>query len=282
MLLDMADENELDAAGLRTVHHEEASGAALDQGATVISWIPRGQQEVLFLSREALVGIGEETHGGIPVCAPWFGTGRESVTVPHSHGLVRWVPWRLVEQGEQHLVWELEQREVAHLPGAAAYPSDLRYRVSARFGSSLEVALTVSSPTSEFILDEALHTYLRVSDVTRARIEGLEGVGFRDHAQDASPDVEHEPLRLGDHLDRIYDSAGPVTLVDGTRRVRVTQQGGANIVVWQPGPDPRLEGFAPDEWRSMVCIEVGSVHEQAVVVPAGGSHTLRLQLTLED
>ena len=277
----MATEDALRDAGLRSITTEHATGSALDYGATVLSWAPRGHEEVLFLSREALVGVGDEIHGGVPVCAPWFGTGRPQVTPPHAHGLVRWVPWQLHAQGPDHLAWEITQSDVAHLPGAEDYPSDLAYRLEAGFRDWLEIALTVSSPTSPVVLDEALHTYLRVDDVTKARIDGLEGAGFRDFATDGQPDVEHAPLLLGRHLDRVYQHAGPVTLVDGGRRVRVSQEGGANVVVWNPGPDQSLLGFAADEWRSMMCIEVGNVSDQAVTVPAGGSHTLRLRITVE-
>ncbi|MDO5066170.1 MAG: hypothetical protein Q4D96_02670 [Propionibacteriaceae bacterium] len=277
----MATDQELCDAGLRTVTNEHATGSALDLGATVLSWRPRGGKEVLFLSREALVGTGDEIHGGVPVCAPWFGSGRAEVQVPHGHGLVRWVPWRLVEQTPERLVWELSHSDVAHLPGASDYPPDLRYRLAAQFTDHLAISLTVRSPTTAFILDQALHTYLRVDDVSLARIEGLEGVPFRDFATDGTVTVEQAPLRLGRHMDRVYHHAGAVTLVEGTRRTRITQQGGANVVVWNPGPKLRFPGFAADEWRSMVCIEVGNVSEQAVHIPSGGSHTLELQIRVD-
>lgn len=278
----MATEEDLRRAGLRIITDDDATGSALDYGATVLSWAPRGGEEVLFLSRDALVGVGDEIHGGVPVCSPWFGSGRAEVTVPHGHGLVRWVPWRLTDQGPGHLAWELTQQEVTHLPGADRYPSDLLHRLEARFGESLEITLTVTSPTSAVILDQALHTYLRVDDVTQCRIEGLAGAPFRDFATDATLAVEHEPLRLGAHVDRVYRHDGPVTLADGGRRVRISQEGGASVVVWNPGPELRFPGLAPDEWRSMVCIEVGNVQDRAVTVPAGGSHTLRLRITVDD
>lgn len=277
----MPTDDDLRAAGLRTLHTDAAEGAALDLGATVLSWRPHGNDEVLFVSRKALVAPGDEIHGGIPVCAPWFGKGRDGVAVPHIHGLVRWVPWRLTRAETDHLAWELHQRDVAHLPGAEAYPDDLTYRLEARFGTTLEVHLTVASPTTTFVLDEGLHAYLRVEDVTACRVEGLAGAVFRDFAVDAEQDVAHHPVRFGHPVDRVYRHDGSATLVEGTRRVTVSQEGGSNIVVWNPGPGVDLLGFAEDEWRSMVCVEVGNVQQDAVVVEAGGQHTLTLRLTVD-
>lgn len=277
----MATDDALRAAGLRTIHGDAAEGSALDRGATVLSWRPRDHDEVLFVSREALVAPGDEIHGGIPVCAPWFGKGRDGVTVPHIHGLVRWVPWRLARADPDRLAWELRQRDVAHLPGADAYPDDLTYRLVARFGTTLEVRLTVTSPTTAFVLDEGLHVYLRAADVTACRVEGLEGATFRDFATGAAPDVEHEPVRFGHPVDRVYRHSGPATLVEGDRRVTVSQEGGSNVVVWNPGPGVDLLGFGEDEWRSMVCVEVGNVQQDAVVVEAGQQHTLTLRITVD-
>ena len=278
----MAHQEQLIEAGLRNLSNPLCTGSALDLGATVTSWQPHGQPEVLFLSRNALVEEGDEIHGGIPLCAPWFGRGRDEVEVPRPHGLVRWVPWRLVDERTTEagtgLGWQLSGSETAHLPGADAYPSDIQYHYEARFADTLTLSLTVGSPSSSFVLDEAFHTYFSISDIADVVIEGLDDTRYRDGAGWHPATGE---LRTTGLIDRIYDTAADVSITDAHRVLSLRTSGGANTVVWNPGPEgaQSLTGWGTEEWHGMICVEVGNVQHNAVTVPAGGSHTLRLEIS---
>ncbi|RMB58407.1 aldose epimerase family protein [Tessaracoccus antarcticus] len=282
----MPTPDELATAGLRTTVNSTCRGAALDLGATVTSWQPRGQRDVLFVSREALVGIDDEVHGGIPICAPWFGRGRDDVDVPRPHGLVRWVPWRLVEDTTSDaattLVWECSGDEVAHLPGADAYPSDIWFRHEAQFGETLHLSFTTGSPSTSFVLDEAFHCYFAVSHISDVVIDGLAGTRYRDYTDGAAWHDADDVLRIHGHTDRIYDAPGNVTITDDDRIIALTPGDAASTIVWNPGPDGArsLTGWAGEEWTQMVCVEVGNVQHRAVTVPAGGSHTLSLDVAV--
>ncbi len=281
----MATPEELVSAGLRTVSNSACEAAALDLGATVTRWRPGGQPDVLFLSREALVGAGDEIHGGIPLCAPWFGSGRDGVEVPHTHGLVRWVPWRLVSETSTGdattLVWELHGDAVDHLPGATAYPSDIWFRHEVTFGVTLELVLTIGSPSSDFVLDAAFHTYFAVSDVRDTVIDGLSGIRYRDYMDEGRWHDSDGGLRLAGHTDRIYNGVPEVRITDADRVLTLRGHGITNTIVWNPGPEgaDSLTGWAGDEWTRMVAVEVGNVQGNAVTVPAGGTHTMSMQVT---
>lgn len=281
----MATPEELRTAGLRTFENAACRGAALDLGATVTSWRPHGQPDALFLSRDALVSEGDEIHGGIPLCAPWFGRGRDDVDVPRPHGLVRWVPWRFISETSDPagttVVWELDATATAHLPGARDYPPDTTYRHEVRFGTTLQLSLMIGSPSTSFVLDQAFHTYFAVSDIGDVVIDGLGGRTFRDYTDGATWHDSAGPLRVPGHTDRIYDGTGQVTITDADRVLTLDTHGGSNTVVWNPGPDGAhsLQGWAGDEWTRMVCVEVGNVQHHAVTVPAGGSHTLSLEIS---
>ena len=280
----MPTAEELAAAGLRTTVNSTCRGTALDLGATVTSWKPRGQRDVLFLSREALVGVDDEIHGGIPICAPWFGKGRDDVHVPRPHGLVRWVPGRLVEgtttDDMTTLVWELSGADVAHLPGAGDYPSDIWFRHEVRFGERLHLSFTAGSPSTSFVLDEAFHCYFAVSEITDVVIDGLAGSRYRDYTDGATWHDAEDVLRVPGHTDRIYDAPGNVTITDDDRVITLRPTDAASTIVWNPGPRgaESLTGWAAEEWTQMVCVEVGNVQRSAVTVPAGGSHTLALDV----
>lgn len=279
----MATPHDLAAAGLRAFSNPHCTATALDLGATVLSWRPAGGDEVLFLSRDAAVGIDEEVHGGIPICAPWFGRGRAGVDVPRPHGLVRWVPWRFVgqhtDEAGTHVAWELDSADIADVPGAADYPADLHYRHEVSFGAELELRFTVSSPSTSFVLDEAFHCYFSVP-AAETRVLGLEGAPFRDHFVDPPREgTQSGPVVPDGPVDLVLRSSEPVTIATPHRDVVLHATGAASVVVWNPGPDVPAD-FAADEWPHMVCVEVGNVQADAVTVPAGGSHTLALRLSV--
>ncbi len=283
----MATSTQLTSAELRPVANTACTGSALDLGATVIGWKPGGGSDVLFLSRDALVGEGDEIHGGIPICAPWFGHGRDDVEVPRPHGLVRWVPWRLVEErasdASTTLVWELTGAQTAHLPGASGYPSDIWFRYVAQFAETLTCTLTVGSPSTPFVLDQIFHSYFSVSGVDDVTISGLEGYRYRDYTDGATWHDSEGELRITGHTDRIYDGTGVLSIRDATRVLTMRSTGASSTVVWNPGPEgaQSLTGWAADEWNTMVCVEVGNVQHHAVTVPAGGSHTLTMEVSSE-
>lgn len=254
-------------------------GRVTPVGGCVLSWAPEPHGEQLFVSRDAVIGAGAMWHGGIPVCAPWFGAGQGDWEVPHGHGLVSRVPWRVgdVVRGDDaaRISLTVDAADTAHLPGADRYPADLTYRLDIEMGRHLTLSLTIGSPSTDVSVDEAFHPYLAV-DATRATVSGLDGVGFRDFAGDATPDMEHGPVRLGHLLDRVYDDYAPVTLSDGRRTLRLSADGAASTVVWNPGPGGWQVG---DEWAGFACIEHGNVQNRAVTIPAGGSHTLTLTIS---
>ena len=87
-------------------------------------------------------------------------------------------------------------------------------------------------------------------------------------------------LAIPGFTDRIYDAAGSVSIMDADKTVTL-RSNAASTILWNPGPEGAhsLTGWAADEWRSMVCVEMGNVQHRAVTVEAGGSHTLTLEIS---
>lgn len=253
----------------RSIQNATCSASVMDRGATITSWHPSHAHEALFVSSSAHED-DFEFHGGIPLCAPWFGTGRDG-DAPHKHGLVRLADWRFVS-GKQlgdatQMVWELAQTDVAHLPGAERYPDDLVYRCTATFGARLDLDLTISSPTRDAVIDAAFHTYFLVNNVMQAEVRG------------ATP----EPLRFEGAHDGVnpgvLDDGGPISIVLPDRIIDVEGRGARDVVVWNPGPTPpEGQQQLASDWRRMLCVEIGNVRDHAVGVPAGG--TLEMGMTI--
>lgn len=272
--------------GIET-HFNGRDYGVLDVGAQPIAWTPAGQLPVLWLSPLADFEPGKGVRGGVPVVFPWFGNGPDGDRRP-KHGFARTAAWRRVHVTENvasagQLVarYELGPDDLDHActsPVASEWPFAAEL-VASLTDAALTVSLTVTNTGTEPITyEEALHTYLKVCDVSRISITGLEGCSYTDTVGGTlARGLQTEPLRFEGEVDRIYDCAGSVVVDDPgfSRRIRVTAHGAANTVVWNPG---RALGTSMADvgqyWSEFVCVESGNVRSSAVRLSAGEQHTL--------
>ncbi len=264
------------------------------RGAQVTRWRPRGAQEVLFAGARHRALEDRVVHGGVPVCFPWFGGGPRGDLRP-SHGPARLVAWEELASGlvEGELVtrWALGQEQVQGTDGAAHVPGGLRATLVARLGpTAMQVSLEASNiGTQDVTVEAALHTYLRVGDVTRVRLEGLDGATYLDKVASAARGrpvtaVQHGDLLLPGEVDRVYEATGAVLVDDPVlgRTIQVEKNGSPSTVVWNPAQEKgsALVDLAEDEWREYVCVEAGVVGDAAVTIVPGGSHVLTQRVSL--
>jgi len=75
-----------------------------------------------------------------------------------------------------------------------------------RLGRSLAMALTATNPgEAPITIEEALHTYLSVSDVRRVSVEGLRGATYLDKVDGATRKTQAEDVIIvGSETDRLY------------------------------------------------------------------------------
>ena len=78
-----------------TIDIPSCTGSIIDHGANVMEWQPTGADPVLFTSAAAVFAEDTALRGGIPICFPWFGPGREPGS-PYGHGFARTAAWTLV------------------------------------------------------------------------------------------------------------------------------------------------------------------------------------------
>lgn len=270
----------------RTVPLRNGSFTAYDHGAQLATWERRGQP-VLYLSRRARFGAGSAIRGGVPICWPWFGPGRDGAHSP-SHGFARIAPWRLTDQATEgttgRLVWELGPADVAGLPGRNLWPHDFLARCEVTVGDAARVALTVHNTGTESCgYEVALHSYLVVGDIHRVVLTGLSGSTWFDkvaggmHRQDGA-------MRFAGETDRIYHSATPVEVHDPVlnRTLRITSEGAADTIVWNPGPEKGqdIPDMHSDDWQRLVCVESGNVADHAISLAPGATWTTATAITV--
>lgn len=254
------------------------TGSVIDHGAHVMGWQPRDGSPVIFTSAAAVCAQDTAIRGGVPVCFPWFGPGREP-GAPYGHGFARTTAWHQVgnevTDDAQTVTYRLSSDDATD----DYWPHRYWALLSARFGAELTVSLTVTNlDTEPFTYEAALHTYLTVSDIRKVRIEGLDGVAYVDKMADGEVRTQAGAVTFEGLTDRVYASPGPVRVVDpvGGREVLVGTSGAEQLVVWNPGRDKaaQLPDLAAGEWETFVCVEAGRVLDRAVRLEPEQSHTL--------
>lgn len=262
-----------------------ASGAIYDHGAQVVSWVPAGQESVIWGSREARLDSRGPIRGGIPICWPWFGFGRGGLRQPQ-HGFARLAGWSLLDTVSAADAVSVTYQLAG--PGQDNFdqPYQLTYAVS--FGRQLSADLTVRNVGRQpFSFEEALHTYLRVGDVRQIDIVGLDQAMYSDRGAGADPSPRRQvgDLRVAGEVDRVYQTAAPLTVIDPVleRRLVMTRRQSANVVVWNPwiARAKVMPDFGDDEWTTMVCTETANVEDDAIELEPGEEHTIGFTLAVE-
>jgi glucose-6-phosphate 1-epimerase len=245
-----------------------AQATVMLQGAQLVSWIPAGDQERLYLSPDAVAGPGQAVRGGIPLCFPQFS---QHGPLPR-HGLARDRSWQWVEgatRGDVVIgVLRLVDDEATRVIWPHRFEAELSFSLSG-LQLDVELAITNTGETS-FDFQAALHSYLRVDDVRRARLGGLYGVRYRDKLSGAEQLQEMDPFSFAGEIDRIYfDAEGPQTLATGMGRMLISREGFPDVVVWNPGPTKAaaLPDLPDDDWLQMLCVEAGAIGTPVTLAP---------------
>lgn len=249
-----------------------ATATVLMHGAHVVSWRPAGGEEQLFLSEQSAYGAGQAVRGGVPVIFPQFAARGP---LPR-HGFARTRAWQLVEADtgteDALAVLRLQDDDSTRALWQHGFEVELTARVG---GSRLDLELAVTNTGSlPFGFSAALHTYLSVRDLPSLRLEGLQGLTYTDSAEGGTQHTEaHAELAIAGEIDRIYHRATqPLTLREPGRRVHLSSEGFADVVVWNPGPTKgaALADMPPEAWRQMLCVEAGAIESPVRLGPAEG------------
>lgn len=264
-----------------------ATGEVYLNGGHVTAWTPAGHAPVLWMSGSSNFTAGQAIRGGIPICFPWFGPGREP-GLP-AHGFARVAQWRLREAREEDgaatLVLELTDADVADLPAAGSWPHPFTATLTATFAAELTVALEVhNTGQAELTYEEALHTYFAVEDVRAIAVQGLDGAGYLDKAPDAPAPraVQRGAVTFTGETDRVYDTAATAVIVDQDRSIGISKDGSANTVVWNPWVDKAaaMADFGDEEWPEMVCVETANALDAAITLAPGERHVMTARYTV--
>ena len=290
-ILGFGTRGDLLCAEIRT---DAAEATIALQGAHIVQWRPGGQQPALFLSERSEFTTGKAIRGGVPVIWPWFGPRTPVVNAAPahapksaSHGIARTAVWQLAFAalaGEDlHLTFTLGPSPESRALGFDHFR--LAYEVVV--GRSLTMRLTVANDGPEPLrFEEALHSYLAVSDVARAELRGLEETEFLDKRADSERKREgRRAIVLNRTTDRVYlNTETTCTITDASlaRVLQISKGHSRNTVVWNPWAELTrdLADMEPEGWHGMLCVESANVGEAAIALAPGTAHTMTATIAM--
>lgn len=253
-------------------------------GATVTSWKLASGEEQLFVSEKAILDGSKPIRGGIPIVFPVFGPppkNHATSSLPQ-HGFARNSYWEFLGKSFSESVGDGPRkggdsvkldfclsstmlREESH----NAWPFDfgLLYSVTLT-KDGLETSLQVHNQGHQaFEFQALLHTYLRIKDISKIRINNLQSATYVDKTDQYAVKTESSPaVAIAQETDRVYlslEQAVPVVILseDNKTLLSVTREGLDDITIWNPWVDKAkgMSDFGDNEYRQMVCVEPGSV-----------------------
>jgi glucose-6-phosphate 1-epimerase len=248
------------------------------QGAHLLSWTPRGHTDLLWLSPLSKLGGGKAIRGGIPICWPWFGP-HASDPSQQQHGFARNLDWSLFDVSRYKDDVSLGLTLPLAAVTSAGFPHPVSVSLRVNLGADLSLDLTTHNLGSEpLVLTTALHTYFRVADASRARVDGLDGVTYRDNADAGRTKRQFGTLHLECETIAMFDTAPATqTLTDPVlrRSISIKRHGAKSTVVWNPGANAVSMADIPNGGAAeFVCVESGAIGLAAVTLQPDASHTL--------
>jgi glucose-6-phosphate 1-epimerase len=242
----------------------------------------------LFLSKHSVFDGQKPIRGGVPLVFPWFGPRADLPTMP-PHGFARTRSWQIEScdvrgDGSVRIVLTMTGDEQTK----KLWPHDFLLRLIVVVANTLDMTLEVRNTGKEPAkFEEALHSYLAVSDVKAISIEGLANAEYIDRADgEKRKKPDGKPIQITGETDRLYyTSDAHATIRDpGMKRAVVLDKSMSGAtVVWNPWTQKAaaMSDLGADQWQEMVCVETANAREAAVQLPPGGIHRMGCRIGAE-
>ncbi len=266
--------------------HQGASLTLSLYGAHVLSYVPAGEKDLLWVSHRSAFEEGKAIRGGVPVCFPWFGPHPEGLPLPQ-HGFARILNWTPCaggedENGSPFLDLELVSGEATAPYFAGRFRAILRVTLSDR----CHIALTVTNTgTSAFEISAALHAYFSVSDIRAVAVEGLADTDYYE-GFDATPRRQAESLLQfnGETNRRYVHTTTACMLADQgmQRKIQIEKSGSKVTVVWNPWVETasQMSDLYPEAYKEFLCIEPANAYAGIDIIRLEPAQTHTLEMTI--
>jgi glucose-6-phosphate 1-epimerase len=261
-----------------------ASATISVYGGHVLSYVPAGGKDALFVSEKSLFEPGKAIRGGIPVCWPWFGPHPTDASLP-LHGFIRTLQWCVSDERDSSDSSEVTLECRSTDATKKLWPHDFRVTLAVSVGARLSLALTTHNEGSAaFDVADAFHAYFCVGDIARVAVHGLANASYDDRLGEPRVRTQEGDVTISGETNRIYRSATTCDIFDQSlgRTIAVGKESFPETVVWNPWIERAraMADFGDDEYRSMLCVEAASVGANAFTVEPGATITQRMTVAV--
>ena len=265
------------------ISHALFSASISLHGGHVLSWQPKGHDEVFWLSEDAIYNEAQAIRGGIPICWPWFGPNMNSAGENvGNHGFARINHWQLVNveatsaEVTVHLAFNGENKH-------KAWPNQFSLTQIITFSTCFKQALKMTNLSDESVnFSGALHSYFSVSNPENVRVEQLSNAFFDDKITGNTQQKDQLTHCLGP-LDRIYYCENDQQLIDDKkqRKIHLSSKNCQQWVIWNPGVEiaRTMSDIHPKGESEFVCLEAANTKWQ--VLGKGRSAMMEQIITVE-
>jgi glucose-6-phosphate 1-epimerase len=245
---------------------DHASATIALSGATVISYVPQGFGETLFLSKTGIIEPGKAIRGGIPLCWPWFGMHPENSTLP-PHGFFRVLEWGVLDASldpsAPSITLSLHDSEKSKTWWPHGFSALCRITLK----DQLEIGISITNESAvAWDLSGAFHPYFRVSDLRNSLIHSFPCETSKDLMSTDTAEMKRAwsgDIGFAGETNRVYSRTGPIRLEDPgeSRIVTVCGYSLESVGIWTPW---RMKcAVAPDldenDYTKFLCIEPGMI-----------------------
>lgn len=239
------------------VDHPQVRAAIALQGAHLVSWQPKGEAPVLWLSENTAFAEHVAIRGGIPICFPWFGPYAQP-----SHGFARVLPWEFTSYSEDDQGVELAFTLRDSAQTRASWPHEFTLIARFKLGKTCHIELEAHG---DYSMTSALHTYFQIGDISKISVSGL-GERFIDKVNQGQESQQQGDLVFTGRADRIYTHAQDISVIHDPelqRTIEVQHGNYSDVVAWNPGAElSHTMGDMTDEgYKTFVCVETARINQ---------------------
>ncbi len=206
-------------------------------GAQVLSYVPKDGRDVFFRVPGFAPGTRDFGHGGVPIAWPWFGRKKGTASGEFIHGFSRRLKWHVVSQAPDKVTLAVSSDDETR----RLFPHDFKLTTTVTLADRLTVAFTVvNTGADDLPFGAGFHPFFRVSDNTKLKLAGVEGLNAIPAAVD----------KVYPCPDGVYD-----LIDDGfARRIRITAKGTNQLCLWNESAQwPAI--YARGGGRDFCCVE---------------------------
>ncbi|XP_065836916.1 uncharacterized protein [Oscarella lobularis] len=255
---------------VRIVRDAQNEAQVHPHGATLTSW-KVDNQELSFVSKNAVYDGKKAIRGGIPIVFPNFGPW----DLGPQHGFARTSLWKVakeptVESGSAVAAFELEDSEQTR----AMWNNRFKLTYTVIVGDhQMETNLDIKNTgDTSFDFTTLLHTYFRVEDVTKTTVDGLKGCKVFDKVHKETRTEDRDLVKISSETDAVYETTSQVHHITGGpngKTFTVTKKNLPDTVVWNPWAEKAkaMSDFGDDEYPYMICVEAGHVASRCKLDP---------------